>query len=107
MDDHLRTARAALDDALAAVERLDKLCCEPGRSPRMARLRETIESGAAVNAVDADAVERVATLVDAGGQVGSLQVECCTPARMKLYASVLDDLATAQMALNASVGRGH
>ena len=36
------TALAALSDAEATVTKLDKLCCEPGRSPRMAELSKTL-----------------------------------------------------------------
>ena len=44
----------------------------------------------------------ISTLEDVGGQLGRLQVGCCAPARMPLYADALKHLATLQ--LNISGG---
>ncbi len=88
-------ATPLLDDALATVEKLDRLCCEPGRSPRMAALRETIVRAKAVD-VSPDAFAGL--LEDAGSQVGSLQVGCCAPGRLPLYADVLEALTRARLA---------
>jgi hypothetical protein len=44
----------------------------------------------------------ISTLEDVGGQLGKLQVGCCAPARMPLYADALKHLTTVQ--LNISGG---
>ena len=88
-------AATHLDAALTTVDKLDRLCCDPGRSPRMAALRDAIEGAKA--AID-DPAGVAARLEDAGAQVGSLQIGCCAPARMPLYAAVLDDLTRARLA---------
>jgi hypothetical protein len=88
-------AATHLEAALTTVDKLDRLCCTPDRSPRMAALREAIEG--ARDAID-DPAEVAARLEDAGAQVGSLQIGCCAPARMPLYAAVLDDLTRARLA---------
>ncbi len=49
----------------------------------------------------------MATLEDAGAQVGRLQVGCCAPNRIPLYARVLEGLTTAQLAVNQALGEGH
>lgn len=111
MSDDLRPAFAALDDAEAALERLHKTCCEPGRSPRMAELEATLTRArvaiASRRPVEERVEEAIAILEDAGSQIGSLQVSCCAPNRMPLYASMLEDLMTAQLTVNKAAGRGH
>lgn len=42
-------------------------------------------------------------LENAGSQLGSLQVSCCAPGRMKLYASTLESLMKAQRAIKKAV----
>jgi hypothetical protein len=49
----------------------------------------------------------LAHLEDVGAQVGRLQVGCCAPARMPLYASFLEGLMTAQRSIKATRGDGH
>lgn len=46
-------------------------------------------------------------LEDAGAKIGSLQVGCCAPNRMTLYAEMLAELTTLQLEINRSLGRGH
>lgn len=109
--DPLAIAGAALDDCRAALEKLDALCCEPGRSPRIAALASTVAQ-ARSGLMTLDGSVAVADLVlgyleDAGGQTGVLQVGCCAPNRLPLYARVLENLTTAQRSINVSVGRGH
>lgn len=88
-------ATALLDETLTVVDKLDRLCCDPGRSPRMAALRDTITRARGAT----DAPDSFADLVeDAGAQVGSLQVGCCAPARLPLYAEVLEGLTRARLA---------
>ena len=42
-----------------------------------------------------------------GSQVGALQVGCCAPDRLPLYAGMLQDLTEAQLSLNRALGTGH
>ncbi|NND84487.1 MAG: hypothetical protein HKN46_05000 [Acidimicrobiia bacterium] len=88
-------AAALLDEALVVVDKLDRLCCEPGRSPRMAELRRTIVEA---REASGDPIEVGELLEQAGAQVGSLQVGCCAEGRLPLYAEVLAGLARAQLA---------
>lgn len=93
------------------LDKLERLCCEPGRSPAMAELRRTIEavrSGVTSLTPGFGAIDEVmADLEDAGAQIGRLQVGCCTPARMKFYSGLLDSLTKVQIEVNAAAGRRH
>jgi hypothetical protein len=103
-----KSLHSALDELMAgevALEKLDRLCCEPGRSPRMRALAATLER--AQETIAADPQVALSYLEDAGAQVGHLQVGCCTEARMPLYSSLLESLARAQLAINRDVGHGH
>lgn len=51
--------------------------------------------------------QALALMEEAGAQVGSLQVGCCTPKRLPLYARILANLTTAQIAVAKALGRGH
>lgn len=54
------------------------------------------------------AADSILTLLEeTGSRVGRLQVGCCAPARMPLYADLLVSLTELQRAANARVGRGH
>ena len=101
----------ALDDAEDALRTLDAACCDPGRSPRMKRLADTLiqARGGLEHAVsDPSTAEAAITqLEEAGSQIGSLQVGCCAPNRLPLYARMLEDLTTAQLSLNRALGTGH
>ena len=88
-------ASAAFDVALTAIDALDRLCCDPGRSPRMATLRKTVLD-ARVSVGSPDVLGEL--LEDAGAQVGRLQVGCCAPGRLPLYAEVLESLTRARLA---------
>ena len=106
----LAPALDALADSEKALLKLDLQCCEPGRSPRMHALGETLQ--AARRGLDeitrgADAGETLTHLEDAGAQLGSLQVGCCAPGRLPLYARMLENLTTAQLAINRAIGAGH
>jgi hypothetical protein len=111
MTEPLKQIRAALADCDAAIEKLDKLCCEPGRSPRIAALGQAIdEARTSVSDLDGSAAASdatVALLEVAGGQTGALQVGCCAPNRLPLYERVLENLTTAQRAVNETAGRAH
>ena len=54
-----------------------------------------------------DAAYVIAQLENIGGQVGHLQVACCTETRMPLYADTLSGLAATQIHITHSVGQGH
>lgn len=53
------------------------------------------------------AAQTLAYLEDAGQQVGRLQVGCCAPTRLPLYARILEGLTAAQLAVNRAAGTGH
>ena len=45
---------------------------------------------------ESGAAAAIETLEEAGAQVGHLQVTCCAPSRMPLYAEILENLTVAQ-----------
>jgi hypothetical protein len=109
--DGFSAAFDALASASSALEKLDAGCCEPGRSPRMKALSETLgsvrfgveRSQTAHSAMDAT----IEALEDAGAQIGHLQIGCCAPSRLPLYAQILENLTTVQLVLNRARGAGH
>lgn len=84
----------ALEAARVALDELDRRCCEPGRSPRLAELAGKLADieAAADGAGDAAAATASSLLEDAGAMVGALQVGCCAPDRMPLYTTLLTQL---------------
>ncbi len=107
----IQDARTALAYTDGVIDRLHKMCCEPDRSPRMLALKDSIASATEDlddHKPDSAAVDRtIATLTDIGAELGRLQVECCAPARMPLYADALEHLTEVQLHFNASSRRGH
>lgn len=107
----LAGALAALDGCAATLEELEARCCEPGRSPRMRALGETLSAARTnIQGIVADSASAEVALVeleDAGAQVGRLQVGCCAPDRLPLYADLLEGLTRAQLGVSAQLGRGH
>ncbi len=106
----LARAATALAECERLVARLDAGCCDPGRSPQMQRLGSTLDEARAALGVVTDepsAQELFTRLEDMGGQLGRLQVSCCTPKRMPLYADLLVHLTDAQLAVNRALGTGH
>lgn len=101
----------ALDSAQNAISRLHRMCCDPGRSPRMLALEEQVAAiRAAVPAATGDEQATAAlieSLEEAGARIGRLQIGCCAPARMPLYAQLLTDLTTIQLDLHRAVGQAH
>lgn len=101
----------ALATAAETVRELHEGCCQPLRSPRMEQLTATItEIRVRLSELKDDPVEAraiVDVLVDAGGQLGTLQVECCAPGRMALYASTLTELSKVQRLLKRSFELEH
>ena len=94
----------ALDACNGALGALDSACCDPGRSPRLAELGATLtEARVKLRAVtihpETAGPAASEVLEEAAGQVGRLQVGCCTPARTPLYAEILANLAKAQRTL--------
>lgn len=108
-NDPIRSVTEALNDCDAALIKLNKTCCDPGRSPQMIRLAETLsEARRRLDAVpSSSAGEVIAYLESAGAQVGRLQVGCCAPNRMPLYVTILAALSEAQLRLSAALGTGH
>jgi hypothetical protein len=110
-DDSLAVTHQALADCDAVVDRLHKMCCEPDRSPRMLAIKETIASVRAeldASSDDTEALDRaLASLMDIGAQIGYLQVGCCAPARMPLYADALNYLSVAQLNIDRPAGMTH
>lgn len=49
----------------------------------------------------------LARLEDIGGRIGTLQVLCCTAARMPLYADALERLTAVQIEVNTELGLAH
>jgi hypothetical protein len=102
---NLTTAFDALSDGGTALASLETTCCVPDRSPSMQRLADTLQ--AARDALETFAAAGgspaavTAHLEDAGAQVGRLQVGCCAPSRMPLYARILQDLTTVQLSLGS------
>lgn len=104
-------AYESLDKCGRALKRLSDNCCEPGRSPRMKRLAETLEetrtSLREAGSQGEFAVAAIEKMEDAGTQLGSLQVGCCALSRMPLYAEMLEELTKAQRAVTKAYGLGH
>jgi hypothetical protein len=77
----------------------------------MLAVKATIESvRAELDALgdEPEAADRaLASLMDIGAQIGYLQVGCCAPARMPLYADALNHLSVAQLSINATIGNAH
>lgn len=107
---HLEEARVLLDECEHLVERLHKLCCEPGRSPRMDAIISELDAAraqtASIRSID-DAGVVIGLLENIGGQIGHLQVTCCTEARMPLYADALANLTATQINIANCVAQGH
>lgn len=111
IDSNFAQAFAWLDSADEAVRELHENCCQPLKSPRMETLTSTltaVRAQLAHAAHDAEvAGEVVAILQDAGAQLGHLQVDCCAPARMKLYATTLENLSKIQRLLKRTFKLEH
>ncbi|MEA1903579.1 MAG: hypothetical protein U9N56_08650 [Actinomycetota bacterium] len=106
----LDPAFEALDKCDKALQKLSDSCCEPGRSPRMAGLAETLNRGRERLRVADDASDPgqiIAEFEDAGAQIGHLQITCCALNRMPLYADMLGELTKAQRAVTKTYQLGH
>lgn len=111
IEESLRDTEAELDKALGAARDLHAGCCQPLRSPRMERLQTTLTSArdrVAELGQSPDAARSViARIEDAGAQLGSLQVACCAPARIPLYAAALESLGRAQRLITRAYDLEH
>lgn len=107
----LATARSALTAATAALEALQARCCDPGRSPQMLAIEEAVDAvrrdleSALCNEEHADRL--LTRLEDVGACIGRLQIGCCAPNRLPLYAEMLEKLTIVQLAVNRSLDRAH
>ena len=107
----ISAAHVKLNECDALVTRLSKMCCEPDRSPRLAAV--TLEIDRARNTLNTitDDPSRVADLIlrleSIGATIGELQVGCCAPARMPLYADTMVRLTEVQLLAKESVGIAH
>lgn len=105
------TAEDLFEHMLARMDKLEKLCCDPGRSPRMADLRQAILKA---RELASESLDRRTSPDDArqqleavGAKVGALQIACCAPKRMPLYAEILESLNAAQIRVSKAHGQGH
>ncbi len=102
---------ALLDDCDEAVVELESRCCEPGRSPRMVALADTLAAArsrlAEMREDPAAAPAVIATLENAGSQIGWLQIGCCAPSRLPLYERLLKNLMSVQREVTKHAGGGH
>lgn len=106
----LEPAEQALNKCDSALQKLDASCCEPGRSPRMASLAETLDSArlSLSHIVDDDSARLTIDLLEnTGSQIGHLQIGCCALDRMPLYAEMLVELTKAQRAVTRTRDLGH
>jgi hypothetical protein len=85
------------------------MCCDPGRSPRLAAIEDSLLAiRRDLDLGDPRSLDRALRRVqEVGGVLGSLQVACCAPPRMPLYAEVLVQLNTIQLEVNAALERSH
>lgn len=106
--DSIIPALQALDDCEEALRDLDAACCDPGRSPRMQALGETLRHArTGIDALhdDAGAVQAATEHLEAArAQVRALQAECCEPNRLPMYRTILEGLAIARVAADPADG---
>lgn len=111
MSPDLTLAHAALDRCSDTLETLEARCCEPGRSPRMAELATALaEARSRLGTLDdgPEAAPRLlAHLEETGAKVGRLQIGCCAPNRLPLYADLLAGLTEVQLDVTRAMGLGH
>lgn len=104
--DSLHPALEALDECEETLRDLDAACCDPGRSPRMQALGETLgraRHGIGVLGHDAGAAQAAEHHLEAAGdQVRALQAGCCEPHRLPMYRLLLEGIATARVAMDRS-----
>ena len=99
-------AKVELADCAKVISRLHKMCCDPERSPRLLAVERTLATiRTDIEADNPEATHRaIAGLEDLGSRIGSLQVACCAPPRMPLYAAALRHLNVVRNDLASDVG---
>ncbi len=99
-------ASTELAECAKVVTRLHKMCCDPERSPRMAEIEASLSAIALdIDDGDPEALGRaIARLEEVGSRIGSLQVACCAPQRMPLYAEALRHLNVIRNELASEAG---
>lgn len=106
-----RPTEHALADAEATLHTLHTRCCEPGRSPRMTAVGETLAAARfsleRLQAGEETADTLLGALEEAGAQIGRLQIACCAPDRVPLYAHMLQRLTEVQLEVTRSLGSSH
>ncbi|WKZ82313.1 MAG: hypothetical protein QY307_09560 [Acidimicrobiia bacterium] len=108
-DSALVDARSAIAQCQTVVDRLHKMCCDPERSPRMAAIEQAlIEVRRDLDSEDQGSLGRALRgAEEVGAAIGRLQVGCCAPLRMPLYANALTHLNTIQLGVSKELGRAH
>lgn len=108
-DAALADARSAIAQCEIVVGRLHKMCCDPERSPRMAAIEEALVAVRRdLDADDQGSLDRALRRAEeVGAAIGRLQVGCCAPLRMPLYAEALTHLNTIQIGVSKELGRAH
>jgi hypothetical protein len=100
-------ALTKLDECDELVDKLARLCCQPERSPRLAAIQDDIaEVRGSVRAVT-DEPESTTPVYEGleriGATIGQLQVGCCAPARMPLYADTMERLTGIQLDVKRAI----
>ncbi|HIE21446.1 MAG TPA: hypothetical protein EYP73_02460 [Acidimicrobiia bacterium] len=107
----LAPAFTALEAAESSMHELHEGCCSSKRAPCIAELGDTLEeTRQSLERLEADhglGDVIITTLEDVGGQLGRLQVTCCTPKRVPLYARLLEDLTKVQLTVKRALKKGH
>ena len=107
MIDPLPSPMVELDAAVDALNELDARCCDPGRSPRMVALRNQLDQVRELlplaSTDETGAAATLAALEQAGAMIGALQIGCCAPNRLPLYARMLDQLTKIQIEINRTL----
>ena len=85
------------------------MCCDPERSPRMAAIEDAlIAVRRDLDADDQGSLDRALRRAEeVGAAIGRLQVGCCAPLRMPLYAEALTHLNTIQIGVSKELGQTH
>lgn len=105
-------ASETLDKCDEVLAELHDKCCVPNRSPRMEALQQRltrVRSDIGKLDTDESSYERILEeMKSAGAEIGELQIECCAPGRMPLYAELLAGLSrTQRMVTSARGGMEH
>jgi hypothetical protein len=83
------------------------MCCDPERSPLLAAIEDSlVEIRCSLDSVDSESLDRALRRIEEiGGVIGRLQVGCCAPPRLPLYAEALSHLNMIQLEVDRERGR--